>query len=98
MTLDQLRIARPTLGFAVYAYTPGGGVTLEVHDAGEVYEFSASTEVEAIAKAFPESGVSQTPPAAGRRTVVAADPETVSIATRGGLAGGVAETPDSVFD
>lgn len=53
MTLDELRAARPALGFAVYAYTPGGGVTLEVHDAGDVYEFSAPTEAEAIAKAFP---------------------------------------------
>lgn len=53
MTLDDLRAARPSLGFALYAYTPGGDVTLEIHDGGEVFTFAAPTEGEAIASAFP---------------------------------------------
>lgn len=95
MTLDELRAARPALGFAVYAYTPGGGVTLEVHDAGDIYEFSASTEAEAIAKAFPESGVSQTPFGVGSTPALR---PTQDLVPNTGEAGGVAETPDSVFD
>lgn len=62
MTLDELRAARPALGFALYAYTPGGIVTLEVHSKGEVFEFRGETEAEAIAKAFPELAISQAPP------------------------------------
>jgi hypothetical protein len=61
MTLDDLRAARPELGLALYAYTPGGDVTLEVHSDGEVYSFTAATEAEAIEKAFPAPAVSQAP-------------------------------------
>ena len=96
MTLDDLRTAHPKLGFALYAYTPGGAVTLEVHDAGEVYSFVAPSEADVIAKAFPRSGVSQTPLGAGSAPALRPthDPSGVP----GGEAGGVAETPDSVFD
>lgn len=53
-SLDDLRAANPGLGFAVYAYTPGGPVTLEVLlPSGETYTFLGETMAEAIARAFP---------------------------------------------
>lgn len=51
--LDAVRAAYPHLGFAVYAYDPGGPVTLEIHDGGTVFTFRAATEAEAVALAFP---------------------------------------------
>ena len=54
MTLDDLRAAHPALGFAVYAYEPGGQVTLEIHAAEGVFTFRAATEEAAIAAAFPQ--------------------------------------------
>jgi|APThiThiocy_ev2_2_1041544.scaffolds.fasta_scaffold38821_2 hypothetical protein len=59
MTLDHLRAAYPALGFALYAYDPGGRVTLEIHDGKDVFTFSGATEAEVISVAFPESVVSQ---------------------------------------
>lgn len=54
MTLDDLRVAQPELGFAVYAYDPRGAVTLEVlAPTGETFTFKATTEAAAIEKAFP---------------------------------------------
>lgn len=53
MTFDELRAAHPELGLAVYAYEPGGVVTLEIHDGSGVYAFSGATLQEAIEKAFP---------------------------------------------
>lgn len=53
-TLDDLRAAYPQIGFALYAYTPGGPVTLEVHAAEGVFTFRGATEAEAIAEAFPQ--------------------------------------------
>ncbi len=54
MTLDEARAAYPHLGMAVYAFEPGGAVTLEVHAPnGETWTFSAPTEAAAIALAFP---------------------------------------------
>ena len=96
MTLDALRTAHPKLGFALYAYMPGGAVTLEVHDAGEVYSFIAPTEVAVIDKAFPWLGVSQTPLGAG--SAPALRPTHEPSGFPGGEADGVSETPDSVFD
>lgn len=90
MTLDELRVSRPTLGFAVYAYTPGGAVTLEVHDKGEIYSFVGATEAEAIARAFPPA-VSQTPSGVGSAPALRPTLDPTG-------AGGVAETPGGVFD
>lgn len=94
MTLDAIRAAHPELGLALYAYTPGSGVTLEVHDAGEVYTFNGATEAAVVTEAFPELTVSQAPSGAGsppafqRRTIGAQCLETAE---------GAAETA-SVFD
>lgn len=55
MTLDHLRAKYPHLGFAVYAYTPGGPVTLEcINQDGATFKFSGRTEDEAIRTGFPE--------------------------------------------
>jgi len=51
--LDEARRLHPSLGFALYAYTPGGAVTLEVHDGGEVFSWTAVTEARAWEVAFP---------------------------------------------
>ena len=52
-SLDELRAAYPHLGFALYAFEPGGDVTLEVHDTGTVLTTTGPTAEAAIAKAFP---------------------------------------------
>lgn len=52
-TLDDLRAARPDLGFALYAYEPGGVVTLEVHMGGDVFSFTAESEAAVVQAAFP---------------------------------------------
>lgn len=53
-SLDEARRLNPDLGFALYAYEPGGAVTLEIHDpAGEVFTFTANSEEAAFAVAFP---------------------------------------------
>lgn len=51
--LDDLRALHPHLGFALYAYEPGGPVTLEIHDGGHVFQFRAPTEAAVLATAFP---------------------------------------------
>lgn len=54
MTFDELRASRPNLGIAVYAYTAGETVTLELHDgSSDPYTFVGATLQEAIDKAFP---------------------------------------------
>lgn len=53
MSLDDLRQRHPQLGFALYALTPGGTVTLEVIDGSEIYSFVGRTAEEAISQAFP---------------------------------------------
>ncbi|MDI1263893.1 MAG: hypothetical protein PS018_11610 [bacterium] len=60
-SLDDLRAQRPDLSLALYAMTPGGGVTLEIYDDGQVYTFTGATEAEAILAAFPPPP--ETPPA-----------------------------------
>lgn len=54
MTFDEARQARPTFGFAVYAYAPGGPITLEVHtpDNG-MFTFEGPTLQAALDRAFP---------------------------------------------
>lgn len=44
-TLDELRAAHPALGFALYAYEPGGPVTLEVlaPATNETFTFTGRT-------------------------------------------------------
>lgn len=55
MTLDDIRQHYPKLGLALYAYEPGGAVTLEIHSAqGQVFSFTAPGEAAVLAKAFPE--------------------------------------------
>jgi hypothetical protein len=55
MTLDDLRAAAPDLGFALYAYDPGGPVTLEIHAAEGVFTFTGPTEAAAVEAAFPRT-------------------------------------------
>lgn len=52
--LDAARAAFPKLGLAIYAYEPGGPVTLEVHAAdGQTFSFTGDSEAAVIARAFP---------------------------------------------
>lgn len=45
MTLDEVREAWPEFGFAVYAFIPGGAVTLEIHaPGGEILSFTEASE------------------------------------------------------
>lgn len=54
-SLDDLRALRPDLGFALYAMTPKGTVTLEIHDENEnVFTFKDVSEAAVIDAAFPE--------------------------------------------
>ncbi len=60
MTLDDARMIRRHLGYALYAYDPAGPVTLEVHTPiGEVFTFTAASESEAFSLAFPAPELSQ---------------------------------------
>lgn len=53
MTLDDIRARFPHLGFAVYAYTPGGPVTLECIAAdGSIFKFTGATEHDAVMTGF----------------------------------------------
>lgn len=52
--VDAIRKAFPRLGLAVYAFDPGGPVTLEVHAAdGQVFPFEGATFAAVAARAFP---------------------------------------------
>lgn len=52
-SIDALRVKYPLLGFAIYAYQPGGLVTLEcLNPAGQTFTFTGATEAEAILKGF----------------------------------------------
>lgn len=52
--LDDLRLAHPSIGFALYAIEPGGPVTLETYTPdGEVFSFPGLTARAAIDAAFP---------------------------------------------
>lgn len=62
MTIDDARAAFPKLGLALYAYDPGGPVTLEVHTAdGQTFTFSGPTEAAVIARAFPSLALPPAP-------------------------------------
>jgi hypothetical protein len=52
-SLDDLRALRPDLSVALYAMTPGQGVTLEIYHEGGVYSFKGLTVADAILAAFP---------------------------------------------
>jgi len=52
--VDAIRAENPELGIAIYAYEPGGAVTLElISAAGETYTFTGLTLREALDAAFP---------------------------------------------
>lgn len=53
-TLDEIRAKYPHLGLALYAYEPGGMVTLECHSGKEVFVFVGPTEAEAVSAGFPD--------------------------------------------
>lgn len=54
-SLDDARQQNPDLAFGLYAFEPGGPVTLEIHTPdGEVYSFAGATEAETWAQAFPQ--------------------------------------------
>lgn len=95
MTFDELRVARPALGLALYALDPGRGVTLEVYADGELFQFHGATADDAIRSAFPPV-VSQTPPRA-EWTALATE-QSGEAAHKAAEAGGVAETTRGVFD
>lgn len=60
--LDELRQAQPELGFAVYAYEPGGPVTLEaITPDGDIFSWRGDTVADAIAEAFPPDDDGQEP-------------------------------------
>lgn len=61
MTFDDLRAAHPALGFAVYAYEPGKGVTLSVMDGDETFEFHGATFADAVNAAFPPTASTPAP-------------------------------------
>jgi hypothetical protein len=51
--LDAIRQRFPHIGLAVYAFDPGGDVTLEVYAEGQVWPFTGPTLASALARAFP---------------------------------------------
>lgn len=58
ISLDKARELNPELAFGVYALEPLGPVTLEIITPdGEVFSFQGLTEADALAKAFPETGI-----------------------------------------
>ena len=58
---DAIRQQHPTLGFALYAYEPGAGVTLEIIDeTGDVFTVRGETADQCLATAFPETGAGET--------------------------------------
>lgn len=53
--IDLARQTYPAIGLAVYAYTPGGPVTLEIHTPdGKIYSISEPTQEACMQRAFPE--------------------------------------------
>jgi hypothetical protein len=55
-SLDDLRRQEPDVGAALYAFEPGGPVTLEVHmPDGQMFTWSAATEAEVLSQAFPQA-------------------------------------------
>lgn len=61
-SLDDHRAALPHLGFGLYAFEPGGPVTLEIYAPdGTIFTFMADTEAEALMRAFPETAATSEP-------------------------------------
>lgn len=53
-SFDDLRAEHPTSGFAIYAYEPGGAVTLEVIDSdGKIYALTRPTLAEVLRTLYP---------------------------------------------
>ena len=52
-SFDDVRAGWTGIGLALYAFEPGGEVTLEIHSEGQVYTFNAPTAEAAFAIAFP---------------------------------------------
>ena len=64
MTFDEARAAHPSLGFAVYAMSPGEPVTLEVYAPdGAVFSFTGPTEQNVVDQAFPPEPIEMAAPA-----------------------------------
>ncbi len=54
MTLDDARAAHPGFGFALYAFEPGGPVTMEVIALdGSIFPFTGPSEQAVLDLAFP---------------------------------------------
>ncbi len=53
MTFDEARARYPLFGLAIYAYEPGGLVTLEVLIGDETHTFTGATQQAALDLAFP---------------------------------------------
>ena len=61
-SIDDVRAAHPDVGVAIYAMTPGGPVTLELHTPdGQFFTFKGETSADAFALAFPAPEVSEMP-------------------------------------
>lgn len=59
---DTLRAKYPHLGYAAYAYDPGGPVTIECITAdGKSFKFTGPTMLAAIAEGFPEDSAEPEP-------------------------------------
>lgn len=62
MDFDTLRAKYPHLGYAAYAYVPGGPVTLEcITPEGQTFKFTGPTMLLAIDAGFPEDDVEPSP-------------------------------------
>lgn len=61
MTFDEMRARYPHLGYAVYAYSPGGSVTLEITGGDESWTVEAPTMEMAIDCAYPPDLFEQEP-------------------------------------
>jgi hypothetical protein len=63
VTFDQIRDAYPHLGLAVYAYEPGGAVTVEVFAAdGTRFQLSGLTLDGVLAALFPANAALEPEP------------------------------------
>lgn len=54
MTLDELRLRFPRLGFAIFAMDPAEPVVLEVYEpGGETFQWRGPSVADVLAAAFP---------------------------------------------
>ena len=61
-SLDDARAAFPHLGLALYAFEPGGPVTLEVHAGEQVFRFKGVSVGAVMRRAFPSLNTPPPPP------------------------------------